>query len=90
MDILYIIIIGMTLSAMSMCYQGKKNIDKEEYKPEKVIKYLYISSILFGSLGIFIGTNLFNYLVDNKKFVIFNAIMLVIQTFIFIAVISIL
>lgn len=80
-EILIIIVLLSTISSMSMIHQSKtKGKDDERFSSAVVTKFLYVASLLFGSLGVLIGIYAFDYQKSNTKLISFSMIMAVIQS----------
>lgn len=77
---MYIVILLTVISSLSVLVlafqmEREKNTDKKTIK----LSYVYISSILMGAFGAIFAMIGFNFEIKNKKFVIYQSILAVIQ-----------
>lgn len=76
----YVILVTVisSLSTMFLAFQYQKEMNKDNESKIKVI-HVFITSILMGALGSLCAIYIFDYQKENKKFVLSQIILAIIQ-----------
>lgn len=79
MDTIVILLIASTLMGLMMTFQAKKLELEKESLTQRELSMIYISSVMFGSIGVLCGVVSLDFQRSNKKFVVTNSLILLIQ-----------
>lgn len=77
---MYVVILLTVISSLSVMFLSFQ-FEKEKTRDKKTIKlgYIYLSSILMGSIGALFAVIGFNFEIKNKKFIIIESILAILQ-----------